>query len=69
MIIKDFADNDLYKFTTMFAIQKLYPKAMVKYKFINRGKTVFPEGFAEEFRKEIDAMKDLQLSDEMEAYI
>lgn len=69
MIIKDFADNDLYKFTTMFAIQKLYPKAMVKYKFINRGKTVFPEGFAEEFRKEIDAMKDLQLSDEMETYI
>ena len=50
MIIKDFLDNDLYKFTTMNAIQKKFPNTEVLYKFINRGKTVFPEGFAKELR-------------------
>ena len=39
MIIRDFTDNDLYKFTTMNAIQKKFPKAEVVYQFINRGKT------------------------------
>ena len=69
MIIHDFLDNDLYKFTTMNAIQKKFPNAEVLYKFINRGKTVFPTGFAEELRKEVDAMKDLLLTDEGEAFL
>lgn len=62
MIIQDFTDNDLYKFTTMNAIQKMFPRAEVGYKFINRGNTVFPEGFAQAVRKEIDAMQGLALS-------
>jgi nicotinate phosphoribosyltransferase len=69
MIIRDFTDNDLYKFTTMNAIQKKFPQAEVIYKFINRGKTVFPEGFAEALRQEVDAMKSLCLSKDAEAYI
>ena len=36
MIIKDFTDNDLYKFTTMNAIQKKFPDAEVVYRFVNR---------------------------------
>ncbi|MBN2610030.1 MAG: nicotinate phosphoribosyltransferase [Bacteroidales bacterium] len=69
MIIRDFTDNDLYKFTTMNAIQKKFPKAEVIYKFINRGKTSFPEGFAEALRKEIDSMKDLKLTNEAEDFV
>jgi nicotinate phosphoribosyltransferase len=69
MIIQDFTDNDLYKFTTMNAIQKKFPTAEVIYKFINRGKTEFPEGFAEELRKEVDEMQNLSLSKEAEDFI
>lgn len=47
MIIRDFVDNDLYKFTTMNAIQKKFPDAEVVYHFVNRGQTEFPAGFAE----------------------
>jgi nicotinate phosphoribosyltransferase len=68
MIIRDFTDNDLYKFTTMNAIQKKFPKAEVVYQFINRGKTQFPEGFAQALRQEVDAMVSLTLSDEAEAF-
>lgn len=69
MIIKNFIDNDLYKFTTMNAIQKKFPKAEVVYSFINRGKTVFPDGFAKELRKEVDAMSSLSLTSEAEKFL
>lgn len=69
MIIQFITDNDLYKFTTMNAIQKLYPEAMVKYAFINRGNTPFPAGFADLLRKEVEAMASLKLSKEEESFI
>lgn len=69
MIIKDFTDNDLYKFTTMNAIQKKFSDAEAVYRFINRGKTHFPDGFATALRKEIEAMQILSLSKEAEAYM
>jgi nicotinate phosphoribosyltransferase len=69
MIIRDFTDNDLYKFTTMNAIQKKFPKAEVRYKFINRGKTQFPAGFAEALRVEVDAMQNIHLSHEAEEFM
>jgi nicotinate phosphoribosyltransferase len=69
MIIKHFTDNDLYKFTTMNAIQKLYPEVSVRYSFINRGQTPFPEGFGEELRKEIDGFISLSLSREEEKFL
>jgi len=69
MIIRDFTDNDLYKFTTMNAIQKKFPEAEVKYRFINRGKTTFPEGFAKALREEVEAMQHLYLSEEAEDFI
>ena len=46
MIIHDFLDNDLYKFTVMNAIQKKFPDSEVVYRFVNRGNTSFPPGFA-----------------------
>lgn len=69
MIIKYFTDNDLYKFTTMYAIQKLYPWARVKYKFIDRAETRFPDGFADKLKQEIKSMSNLALSAEEEAFI
>lgn len=69
MIIKDFTDNDLYKFTTMNAVQKKFPAAEVVYKFVNRGKTQFPAGFDKALRQEVDAMASLTLSDEAEQFI
>lgn len=68
MILNHFTDNDLYKFTTMNAIQKLYPRAMVRYAFINRGNTVFPEGFGERLKEEVIGMAKLSLSAEEEKF-
>jgi len=69
MIIRDFTDNDLYKFTTMNAIGKKFPDAEVVYQFINRGNTPFPDGFAEALRKTISEMQNLSLSKEAEDFI
>lgn len=69
MIIKHFTDNDLYKFSVMLAIQKLYPWSYVKYAFTNRGKTQFPEGFAERMREEVAAMANLKLTKEEKKFV
>jgi len=69
MILNHFTDNDLYKFTTMNAIQKLYPDALVRYTFVNRGHTLFPEGFARRLRKEVDSFAGLFLSREEEQFM
>lgn len=69
MIIKHFTDNDLYKFSVMHAIQKLYPWSYVKYEFINRGQTNFPRGFAKRLKEEVEAMSDLRLSRTEKAFI
>jgi nicotinate phosphoribosyltransferase len=53
----------------MLAIQKLYPKAAVRYKFINRGGTKFPAGFAEALREEVVGMAGLKLSKDEKQFI
>ena len=58
-IIKSLLDNDLYKFSMMNCVIKLFPTAKVRYTFILRSKVDFPEGFAEELRRQIWYMKDL----------
>lgn len=69
MIIKHFTDNDLYKFSVMHAIQKLYPWSYVKYEFFNRGSSDFPIGFAEKMREEVNAMSNLALTKEEREFI
>lgn len=69
MIIKYFTDNDLYKFSVMYAIQRLYPWSYVKYEFINRGDTRFPEGFAERLKEEIKNMESLQMTREEKRFM
>lgn len=61
-------DNDFYKFTMQQCVVKLFPKAQARYQFINRGKHVFPEGFADALRRSVDAMSELGLTKEEKHY-
>lgn len=69
MIIKNITDNDLYKFSVMYAIQRLYPWSYVRYEFINRGQNHFPPGFAERLQEEIQAMSQLKMTKEEKLFI
>ena len=42
-IIQSVLDTDLYKFTTSYAYSKLYPRAYGQFRFIDRGKTTYPQ--------------------------
>lgn len=57
-------DNDFYKFTMQYAVIKLFPKAKAKYKFINRGKHTYPDGFAERLRDAINDLSKLKITKE-----
>ena len=61
-IIRSILDTDLYKFTTSYAYSKLYPRAYGQFRFIDRGKTVYPKGFAEALREEVRKMSELALT-------
>ncbi len=62
-MIQSILDNDLYKFTMQHAVIKRFPRAKVRYEFINRGNTKFPDGFAEQLRKEVYKMQDLKITE------
>ncbi len=69
MIIKSILDNDLYKFTMQYAVIELFPRAIVRYEFIDRGDTVYPQGFADKLKREVAKMSQLHLTpDEMEFF-
>ena len=62
-------DNDFYKITMQNAVVKIFPSQVVKYQFINRGEHQFPENFAIELRKSIDAMAKLSLSKDEKLFL
>lgn len=68
-IIRSVLDTDLYKFTTSYAYSKLYPRAYGQFRFIDRARTRYPEGFAERLRAELDAMAELRLSTDEELFL
>lgn len=49
----NFLDDDLYKFSMMNLVIQLFSNIKVRYKFINRGKTIWPEGMAVKLRERI----------------
>lgn len=67
--LKSILDNDFYKFTMQHAVIKLFPKAKVRYAFINRGKHIFPPGFAALLRESVDALADLRLTKAEKEYL
>jgi len=48
-----FLDDDLYKFSMQNVCIQLFPNLKVRYKFINRGKTLWPKGMAQKLRERI----------------
>ncbi|MFB9079828.1 nicotinate phosphoribosyltransferase [Flavobacterium procerum] len=67
--LKSILDNDFYKFTMQHAVIKLFPKAKVRYGFINRGKHIFPAGFAALLQKSVNEMANLRLTKEEKHYL
>lgn len=63
-MIRSILDNDLYKFTMQQAVHALYPRAEVRYVFINRGGTSLPEELAKHLRAEIEKMAELRLTND-----
>ncbi|MDE6187849.1 MAG: nicotinate phosphoribosyltransferase, partial [Duncaniella sp.] len=68
-IITHFTDDDLYKFTMCCSVIDNFPRAQVKYTFIDRDATVYPTGFAKELRAQISALENLKISDDEIAYM
>jgi len=62
MILKHFTDNDLYKFSVMLAIQRLYPWAWVKYEFINRAEGNLQDTFSQRLKEEVASMASLKMT-------
>lgn len=63
-IITRFTDDDLYKFTMCCAVIENYPRTQVKYKFIDRNSTVYPPGFADELRRQIELLESVAITDD-----
>lgn len=63
-IITHFTDDDLYKFTMCCAVIDNFPRTQVKYKFMDRDNTVYPEGFADQLREQIAMLESVVISDE-----
>lgn len=63
-IITHFTDDDLYKFTMCCAVIENYPRAQVKYRFKDRDNTVYPEGFADELRRQIKMLENVVITEE-----
>lgn len=68
-LITHFTDNDLYTFTCQYYVLKTYPRAEVEYSFIDRNKTVYPDGFAALLQEQVDYMKNVVITDEEIAFM
>lgn len=62
-IINSILDNDLYKFTMMYAVSMLFPWQKVRYKFKDRNNTVYPDGFDVKVKEQLKMMEELYLTD------
>jgi nicotinate phosphoribosyltransferase len=62
-------DNDFYKFPMQQCVVRRFPRARARYKFINRGKHEFPDGFAEALRASVDSMASLRLTTEEKRFL
>ena len=63
-IITHFTDDDLYKFTMCCAVIDNFPRAQVKYTFIDRDDTVYPAGFAKELEEQIAMLESVTITDD-----
>lgn len=68
-IITHFTDDDLYKFTMCCAVIDNFPRTQVRYKFNDRDNTVYPPGFADELRRQIEALEGVVITDHEIAFM
>ena len=68
-IITHFTDTDLYKLTMCCAILNCFPRAMVKYQFVDRNNNVYPKGFADEVRCQVKYLEDLRFTRKAEEFM
>lgn len=65
-IIHDLADNDLYKNSMGQAVFNQFPRAIARYRYINRAKDKrYRPGFAGELRQQLEMMSELRLTQRM----
>lgn len=60
-MILSILDTDLYKFTTSYAYQKLYPNAMGTFEYVDRNNTVYDELFLMALQQEINELEIVEL--------
>ena len=60
-MILSILDTDLYKFTVSYAYQKLYPKAMGTFEYVDRNNTVYDELFLMALKQEINELGIVEL--------
>ena len=58
-IINHLTDTDLYKFNMCVAVLNCFPRAMVKYEFIDRNNTIYPQGFADKLMEQLQYMENI----------
>lgn len=63
-LITHFTDDDLYKFTMCCAVIDNFPRALVKYRFIDRSGTTYPLGFDSELKQQIAGLESLVITDD-----
>ena len=68
-IINHFTDDDLYKFSMCCAVIDNFPRAQVKYTFVDRNDQVYPSGFADELNHQIRLLENVVITDEEVAFM
>ena len=63
-IINSLLDNDLYTFSVCYAYLCKFPRAIGRYTFVDRNHSVYPEGFAELLREQLNGVGELVFTDE-----
>ena len=63
-IITHFTDDDLYKLSMCCAVIHNFPRAMVKYSFVDRNNTVYPQGFADELNRQVESLEGVIVTQE-----
>lgn len=63
-IVTNFSDQDLYSWSVCLFYLNHFPNMNLRYDFIDRNKTVYPEGFLEKLNEQIKGMDGLKMTRE-----
>ena len=62
-IINHFTDTDLYKLSMLVAVLTCFPKAIVRYQFVDRKNRIYPKGFAEEVLRQVKMLENVVITE------